>query len=184
MPIPVEAYTAGGAISGVVARAGRLRDWLETLATVTVEHCRYAAQDTTAGPAHEETFEIDDLLVVPIADDPSAPVHANWHRVRMEIGPYELDAELPTLPGFDPGRSLTRPSGTFVLVRDLRIRLLGRPESEAAAHHFALVNRYAVDRIEADIMLGFFFPGAELGVVGQAGSAPASGTLGGFATAG
>ena len=32
----------------------------------------------------------------------------------------------------------------------------------------ALVNRYAVERIRADLMLGFFFPGAAVDV-GEAG---------------
>jgi hypothetical protein len=33
----------------------------------------------------------------------------------------------------------------------------------------ALINRYAVDRIRADLMLGFFFPGAVVDPIGTAG---------------
>jgi hypothetical protein len=33
-------------------------------------------------------------------------------------------------------------------------------DNETVTVGYALVNRYAVDRVSADIMLGFFFPGA------------------------
>ena len=33
----------------------------------------------------------------------------------------------------------------------------------------ALLNRYAVERVEADLMLGFYFPGAALAEAGIAG---------------
>ena len=34
--------------------------------------------------------------------------------ISLVVGPYIVAGELPTLPGFDPGRALTRPSGEFV----------------------------------------------------------------------
>jgi hypothetical protein len=74
------------------------------------------------------------------------------------------------MPGFDPGRALARPTGTFVLLRDVRIGLLERPDSGTDSHPQGLVNRYAVDAVEADLMLGFFFPGARISV-----DAPAAG---------
>jgi hypothetical protein len=33
----------------------------------------------------------------------------------------------------------------------------------------ALINRYAVERIRAELMLGFFFPGAAVDPIGTAG---------------
>jgi hypothetical protein len=83
---------------------------------------------------------------------------------------------MPTMPGFDPGRALARPTGEFVLLRDARIRLLDRDDAGEATAAELLVNRYAVDRVEADLMLGFFFPGAAMAVTGSAGTALAAGT--------
>ena len=73
------------------------------------------------------------------------------------------------MPGFDPGRALTRPSGEFLMLRDIRLSVRARPEAGVAIGDHALVNRYAVDRIRADLMLGFFFPGAAVDPIGTAG---------------
>jgi hypothetical protein len=44
---------------------------------------------------------------------------------------------------------------------------LGRDaDGPAVAQAAAVVNRYVVDRVTADLMLGFFFPGAEMVVTG------------------
>jgi hypothetical protein len=66
------------------------------------------------------------------------------------------------MPGFDPGRALTRPTGEFVLLRDVRLELIDRPDVGSVAMPHGFVNRYTVERVEADLMLGFFFPGAEV----------------------
>ena len=44
-------------------------------------------------------------------DDPTIPVHASWHHLRVDLPPYVLTGDLPTLPGYDPGRALARPTG-------------------------------------------------------------------------
>ena len=67
------------------------------------------------------------------------------------------------------GRALTRPTGEFVLLRDVRLSVRARPESGVSVGHHALINRYGVDRIVADLMLGFFFPGATVDPIGTAG---------------
>ena len=108
----------------------------------------------------------DDVLVAVADDDPGIPVHAAWHHVELEAGPYAIEGDLATLPGFDPGRALTRPSGEFLLLRDIRLSLREHPESGVSSGDHALVNRYAVERIKADLMLGFFFPGAAVDEVG------------------
>jgi hypothetical protein len=65
------------------------------------------------------------------------------------------------LPGFDPARAIARPSGSFVLLGRLTVELREQGPSERADEHdFAYVNRYAVDAVESDISLAFFFPGA------------------------
>ncbi len=106
------------------------------------------------------SIPVDDLLVAVADDDPFIPVHASWHAVRVELGPYWLEGELPTLPGYDPGRALTRPTGEFVMLRDVRMAVLGDEGPGVTVGQHALVNRYGVERVTADIMLGFFFPGA------------------------
>jgi hypothetical protein len=73
------------------------------------------------------------------------------------------------MPGFDPGRALTRPSGVFLLLRDIRLSVRSNPDAGVSQGDHALVNRYGVDRIRADLNLGFFFPGAVVDPIGTAG---------------
>jgi hypothetical protein len=40
--------------------------------------------------------------------------------------------------------------------------LLADSNAGTASHDRALVNRYSVDRVDSDLMLGFFFPGAQI----------------------
>ena len=68
------------------------------------------------------------------------------------------------MPGFDPARALARPTGTFVHLRDARVPLFNAPDTPLANHPAVLVHRYAVEQVEADIMLAYFFPGAQLAV--------------------
>jgi hypothetical protein len=81
------------------------------------------------------------------------------------------------MPGFDPGRALARPTGEFVLLRDVRIALGRDADGPAVAQAAAVVNRYVVDRVTADLMLGFFFPGAEMVVTGGHGRTAAGAQL-------
>ena len=164
MPIHVDAYTGEGMASGALARPGHLRDVLETQPTLDLEGTQWRS---LGGPATRGaatlSIPIDDVLIASAEGDLTTAVHASWHAIELEIGPYLVRGELPTLPGFDPGRALTRPGGEFVVLRDVRVSLLGEPAAELTAGQLAQVNRYGVERVLADIMLGFFFPGAELG---------------------
>ncbi len=162
MTVRVDAYTAGGIATGSVERPGALRDTLEGSTSLTLVRASWQAMGAPSGPVQPElTLAIDDVLIVTSDDDPFIAVHAAWHGVRLELGPYVLTGELPTLPGFDPGRALTRPSGEFVMLRDVRLGFLAAPDQTIEVQH-ALVNRYGVDRVDADIMLGFYFPGAAM----------------------
>jgi hypothetical protein len=161
MPIRVDAYIAGGLVRGLLATPGQLREALETAPSLEIERASWAAiGDTGARPVGEVCIAIDDVLVAVSDTDPTVPVHAAWHEISLDVGPYRVQGELPTLPGFDPGRALTRPSGEFVTLRDVRIGMLDDAEPGAAIGHHAMVNRYGVERVTADLMLGFFFPGA------------------------
>jgi hypothetical protein len=166
MTIQFEAYTVEGIRHGAIAHDGRLGDLLETLEQVEVETGRLARLDGS-GATHQATtrLEVDDFLIVVAPPETTGPAHSVWHDVRIHAGPYVLEARLPTLPGFDPARALARPSGSFVLLGEVRIGLGGRPDDGVDGHALAWVNRYTVDRIESDLELGFFFPGAESVVV-------------------
>jgi hypothetical protein len=162
LPIRVEAYTFGGIVTGVIPRPEHLRDVLEASTELTIEGASSAPLDGSPATEGDVQIAIDDLVVAVSDQEHPAPVHAAWHPIRLEAGPWVVQGDLPTLPGFDPGRALTRPTGTFVLLRDVRITLLNQPDAGENAHESVLVNRYSVDRVDADLMLGFFFPGARI----------------------
>ncbi len=163
MPMHVDAYTVGGMASGVLAQAGYLRDALEGAPDLPLERVAWRALDATGSrPAGALTIPVDEVLIAVADDHPSIPVHAAWHAIRLEVGPYIVEGEMPTLPGYDPGRALARPTGEFVLLRDVRLAHRDAPERSVALGHHALINRYGVERVEADIMLGFYFPGAAM----------------------
>ncbi|HET7678405.1 MAG TPA: hypothetical protein VFK38_11210 [Candidatus Limnocylindrales bacterium] len=158
MSISLQAYTEAGLLQAELAQQGHLGELLETVAELPVDG-RLGA--FAGGPAERVSgvLEVDDMLLVAAPLDTPAPVHAAWHRLRLAVGPYEVEGELATMPGFDPGRALARPGGTFVLLAQVRVALGG--DGPIAEHAFAWVNRYAVERVTADIDLAHYFPGAE-----------------------
>jgi hypothetical protein len=169
MPIRVEAYTAGGVATGVVARTVPIREALDGAGDLLIEESRWLPLDGS-GERHagDVRLAIDDLLLVVADEGEAGPVHAQWHTIELDAGPYRIVGEMPTMPGFDPGRALARPTGEFVFLRDARIRLIDREDAGEAASPRVLVNRYTVDRVAAELMLGFFFPGAEMVMTGAA----------------
>jgi hypothetical protein len=175
MPFKVDAYTVGGKASGFVALPGHIRDILESSGELTLSGVRWQPLGALESqPARDLTIAIDDVLIAVSDDDPSMPVHASWHAIRLEVGPYVVEGEMPTLPGYDPGRSLTRPSGEFVMLRDVRVGRTGGDEPTPVGQQ-GLINRYGVERVEADLMLGFFFPGAAMDAPEARGSGAAGG---------
>ncbi len=161
MALRVDAYTAGGIVSGTVEGAEHLRTQIEHAPELTIIGASWASlggADPRSGST--ATIPIDDLLIAVADEDPSTAVHASFHPIRLVVGPYLIAGELPTLPGFDPGRALTRPSGEFVLLRDVRLDLADGSNDTAVQCPYAFVNRYSVERVTSDLMLGFFFPGA------------------------
>ena len=170
MPIRVEAYTLGGIVTGVITRPDHLRDVLENSTEIELDDASEAPLDGSAVRSGQLQFAIDDVVIAVGDEELQGPVHAAWHAITVEAGPWLVRGDLPTLPGFDPGRALTRPTGTFVLLRDVTVSLIGNRDAGENVHANALINRYAVDRIDAELMLGFFFPGAH--IEGSAGQAP------------
>jgi len=172
MSINVVAYTIGGKASGVIARPGHLREVLEQTRELELTDVRWQPLDGVADqPAGDLTIAIDDVLIAVTDDESSIPVHASWHALRIQVGPYVMEGELPTLPGYDPERALARPNGEFVLLRDPRLGRLDSSDTLAPIGRQALVNRYDVEHVEADIMLGFYFPGATMPDVGETAAA-------------
>ena len=175
MPIRVEAYTAGGVATGVVARSGPLREALDGAGDLLVETARWLPLDGSGEqPAGEVRVAVDDLLLLVSDEAEGGPVHAQWHTIELVVGPYLVVGEMPTMPGFDPGRALARPSGEFVFLREARIALVDQADGGEASAPRLLVNRYTVDRVKADLMLGFFFPGAEMVLTGAAAAQAAA----------
>jgi hypothetical protein len=167
MPIRVEIYAVDGVAVAAVAQAGSLREIVEGGHELLLERVTWHALDgSPAKPLADLRLAPDDIHVAASEGFEEGPVHAQWHDVTVDLGPYHVTGQMPTMPGFDPGRALARPTGEFVLLRDVEIALLGQEEAGAAHQRSALVNRYVVDRVEADLMLGFFFPGAEMVVTG------------------
>ena len=161
MSIALQAYTAHERIAGGVVGDIRLVDLLATATSVVIQNCLVAP--LTGAPRGMEPLarvEVDDLLVVVAPAESVVPGHAAWHALTIELGPYRVSGELPSMPGFDPARALARPSGSFVLLGNVTVESLADREFEPTDHAFALVNRYAVDSVESDLELGFFFPGA------------------------
>ena len=81
----------------------------------------------------------------------------------MDVGPYRVRGELPSLPGFDswPGASRS-PSGSFILIGRAIVELRDSGLRPACfnPHGYLWLNRYAVDAVSSDLELSFFFPGA------------------------
>jgi len=161
MTTEIEAYTGAGLLRGRLAGPDRLADLLETLDSLAFE--RPSLDPIDGGPRETQSravVETDDLLLVVCPAETLTPVHASWHALTLSIGPFSVACELPTLPGYDPGRSLTRPGGPFVMLGRVMVGLRAAPDAGQAEHAFAWVNRYAVEAYEADIDLGAYFPGA------------------------
>lgn len=166
MPIQFEAYTAEGIRHGVISEVERLGDLLGSQAVLAVDGGRFSRLDGNVTAVVGTTRQpVDDFLVVVAPPELNGPAHPVWRDVRIHAGPYVLEARLPTLPGFDPARALARPTGSFVLLGEVRLGLAGRPDDGVDLHPLAWINRYTVDRIESDLELGFFFPGAESAVI-------------------
>ena len=163
MTIRVDAYITGGMARGEIAVEGHLRDALDATSDLALERALWQGPDDPAGrPIGPVAIPVDDIIVSVTDDVPSIAIHAVWHPVHLEAGPYVIDGEIPTQPGFDPGRALTRPSGSFVLLREVRLVRTGPSHVGVVTCREALVNRYMVERVTAELMLGFFFPGAEM----------------------
>ena len=106
------------------------------------------------------TVTPDDMLVV-VTPAPELFVHLTRYSIAVEVGPYRVTGSLLTHPGFDPEKSIARPGGSFIPLTEVTIELVNHPEAGSAERAHVHVNRYAVDRVTSQIMLGHYFPGAQ-----------------------
>jgi hypothetical protein len=159
----LEIFTPNGVVAGTALR-GELVQSPDLRSPVAIERARWYPHDG-GRPEHRGSVLVppDDVLVVATADPEVAmTIHATWYAICMQIGPYRVKGRLPTPPGFDPAKALARPGGAFVAIRDATVELMNRPDAGVASRSTVHVNRYAVERVESTLMLGFFFPGAHL----------------------
>ncbi len=168
MTVRFEGYTGDGLVRGTLD-AGRLDELLEHAPDLVVEPAALILVDGTELSSPRLSVPTDELIAVAAPPSVVGPVHAVWHDITLAAGPYRVDGLLPTVPGFDPGRALARPSGTFVLIGSAEIRLAAAPDDGRLEYPLLWINRYSVDRVEADIELSLYFPGAEIAVSGRAG---------------
>jgi hypothetical protein len=162
MPIALEAYTADGLLTGSAVGDGRLVDLLAGDAPVIIDSALVSPFDGPPQPSVGwSSIEVDDLLAVVASPETVTPHHAVWHAITVDLGPFRVRGELPAQPGFDPARALARPTGGFILLGQATVEL--RSEGPAGGyneHQYIWINRYAVDAVQSDLELGFFFPGA------------------------
>ena len=182
MAIRVEVYTAGGMAGGTMSRTGTLRDALSLDERLTLEAAVWQGfEDAAARSAGTLAIAVDDIILAVADDETLIPMHVAWHHVVLTAGPYRIEGELATMPGFDPGRSLARPTGDFVLLRDVHLSLHGHPAAGVSVGDHALVNRYSVETVQADLMLGFFFPGAAVALTARTSTALPTASVNGVA---
>jgi hypothetical protein len=163
MAIRLEAYLAEGIRRGMVGSDGRLDSLLETLDELRVMGGHLSPIDGSPPFSDSATgvvLSVDDLLVVVAPTDTPIPVHPAWHDVVLTCGPYVVSGRMPTMPGFDPARALTRPTGMFVLLDRVRLVLASDPDGGSVDIPLAWVNRYVVETVESDLELGAYYPGA------------------------
>jgi len=156
----VEIFTPTGVMSGSITGATVESDPRGTPAPVPLSDGRWYPLDGSTPERCGSVIVGSEEILLAAVPPPEVPGPGQWYPLELDLGPYHLEAGLPVQPGFDPARALARPGGAYVPLRDVSISLTGRPEAGVAERPYALVNRYAVDRIASDLMLGFFFPGA------------------------
>jgi len=164
----IEIYTSTGVLSGTpdfvpIAPDGPATDDGPdpTMPFVLADARWYPLDGGQPARAPVSSVSQDDAFVV-VTPPPELKIHLTWYRIALELGPYRVTGNLATHPGFDPEKSISRPSGTFIPLSDVAIELIGRPGAGIAERAHVHVNRYVVDRVTSPIMLGHFFPGAQM----------------------
>jgi hypothetical protein len=158
----IEIFTPTGVLAGSTGRVPLSNNGPDLTTPLTLADARWYPIDG-GQPSHRGDLRVqpDEILLI-VTPEREITVHMTWYDISVEIGPYRVSGSLATPPGFDPERTIARPSGSFVALRDATIELIGREDVSSATRAHLHVNRYAVERVAASLMLGFYFPGAKL----------------------
>jgi hypothetical protein len=156
----VEIYTPTGVVAGETTGTPLSNDGPDLASPLTVDDSRWYPLDGGA-PSQRGRVRIapDDILLI-VTGEEDITVHMNLYPITLDVGPYRVSAIIATLPGFDPDRALARPGHTYIPLRDATIELPSRGDVDPARRAHLHVNRYAVETVASNLMLGFFFPGA------------------------
>jgi len=165
--VPLEAFLGdsylAGSFSGSHAECRAVLDAGSTvdLADVTLVALTELEAGTTER-APTGSIGSDDIMIVALPRDPDAPqIHKVHYPVTLTIGPYTVSGELTLFPGFDPARAITRPTSDFIDIHDATVRIATANGEMEQPYEEVAVNRFAVERIVAEIDMTFWFPGAE-----------------------
>lgn len=160
--VDVEIFTPTGVLAGTTPRVPLTNDGPDLVEPLSVDEARWYPLDgsrpVARGPA---TVLPDDILLI-VTPEPALKVHMNWYSVGLDVGPYRVSGRLATHPGFDPAKAIARPGSAFIALSEATIELADRNDAGAATRPYLHVNRYAVERVTSSLMLGYFFPGAQL----------------------
>lgn len=157
-----EIYTPTGVLVGTADATPVTADGPDLTAPLEATDARWYPLDGET-PSERPLVRVapDDLLIV-VTPAPELKVHLTWYLIALDIGPYRVTGRLSTHPGFDPEKSISRPGGSFIPLSEARIELIDHPEAGSAERPHVHVNRYVVEHVSSAIMLGHFFPGAQL----------------------
>lgn len=159
--VDVEIYTPTGVLAGTTSGAPLTNDGSDLLEPLALDDARWYPLDGSRPDVRGvASVQPDDILLI-VTPEPEVRVHMTWYSVTLDVGPYRVSGQLATHPGFDPARAIARPGSAFVAISDAAIELKGR-DAGSASRPYLHVNRYAVERVRSSLMLGYFFPGAQL----------------------
>lgn len=158
----VEIFEPTGVLAGETDRVPLTNSGPDLTRPLSVEDGRWFPLDGSS-PVHvgDATVGPDDILLI-VTPVPELRVHMAWYSVTLDLGPYRVSGQLATHPGFDPARAIARPTSTFIALSEATVELAGRADAGPATRPYLHVNRYAVERVRSTLMLGHFFPGAQL----------------------
>jgi hypothetical protein len=163
---PIEAFLADVYVSGTYdGTPAELHGLLDGGSPVELtEVAVIPIVELTAGtPEHAPTGSIaaDEILLAAVPHDPDAPhIHRVYYTVDLAVGPYEVTGEMAMLPGFDPGRALTRPASDFIDLHEVEVRIATPSGTVEQSYEHLVVNRFAVEHVDCEIDMTFWFPGA------------------------
>ena len=169
----IEIFAPTGVLAGETERVPLTNAGPDLTGPLAVDEGRWYPLDGSSPSRPGSTSVAPDDILLIVTPEPELKVHMAWYAVMLEVGPYRVSGQLATHPGFDPGRSIARPTSTFVALSEATIEVLDHAVAGIVERPYLHVNRYAVERATSSLMLGHFFPGALLVTQEAASASPA-----------